>query len=169
SAVGHETDFTISDFVADLRAPTPSAAAELAAVPLIEIVGTLSNYGDKLTHKMETILNNAWQKLDHIIDRTGVQEPSKKIDRYMDQLKGYAAKLKQGIDFKMTLNQTHATAMRETLIALSPRGVLKRGYSLAYTYPDRFLIRRAKDVKVGDSFILETGDGQFEAEKIKDT
>ncbi len=166
SAVGHETDFTISDFVADLRAPTPSAAAELAAVSLMDIVGTLSNYGDKLTHKMETVLNNAWQKLDHLIDRTGVQEPSKKIDRYMDQLKEYAAKLKQGIDFKMTLNQTHATAMRETLIALSPRGVLKRGYSLAYTYPDRFLIRRAKDVKVGDSFVLETGDGQFEAEKI---
>ena len=140
SAVGHETDFTISDFVADLRAPTPSAAAELAAVSLMDIVGTLSNYGDKLTHKMETVLNNAWQKLDHLI--------------------------KQGIDFKMTLNQTHATAMRETLIALSPRGVLKRGYSLAYTYPDRFLIRRAKDVKVGDSFVLETGDGQFEAEKI---
>ena len=85
----------------------------------------------------------------------------------MDQLKGYAAKLKQSMDFKMTLNQTHATAMCETLVALSPRGILKRGYSLAYTYPDKFLIRRTKDVKVGDSFVLETGDGQFKAEKIK--
>ena len=168
SAVGHETDFTISDFVADLRAPTPSAAAELAAVPLIEIVGTLDNYGDKITYQMGTILNNAWQKLDHIIERTGVQEPSKKIGQYMDQLIGYAAKLKKGIDFKMILNQTHLTAVRETLVALSPRGVLKRGYSLAYKYPGRFLIHRAKDIKVGDSFVLETGDGQFKAEKTKD-
>ena len=168
SAVGHETDFTIADFVADLRAPTPSAAAELAAVPLTEIVRTLRNYGDKLTNQMGTILNNAWQKLDHVIDRTGVQEPSQKISRYIDQLTGYAEKLKRSMDIKMTLNQTQATAMHETLVALSPRGVLDRGYSLAYTYPDRSLIRRAKDVKAGDSFVLETGDGQFEAEKTKD-
>ena len=168
SAVGHETDFTIADFVADLRAPTPSVAAELAAVPLTEIVGTLRNYRDKLTNQMGTVLNNAWQKLDHVIDRTGVQEPSQKISRYKDQLTGYAKKLKRDMDIKMTLNQTQATAMCETLVALSPRGVLERGYSLAYTYPDNFLIRRAKDVKTGDSFILETGDGQFEAEKTKD-
>ena len=168
SAVGHETDFTIADFVADLRAPTPSVAAELAAVPLTEIVGTLRNYRDKLTNQMGTVLNNAWQKLDHVIDRTGVQEPSQKISRYKDQLTGYAKKLKRDMDIKMTLNQTQATAMCETLVALSPRGVLERGYSLAYTYPDNILIRRAKDVKTGDSFILETGDGQFEAEKTKD-
>ena len=168
SAVGHETDFTIADIVADLRAPTPSVAAELAAVPLTEIVGTLRNYRDKLTNQMGTVLNNAWQKLDHVIDRTGVQEPSQKISRYKDQLTGYAKKLKRDMDIKMTLNQTQATAMCETLVALSPRGVLERGYSLAYTYPDNFLIRRAKDVKTGDSFILETGDGQFEAEKTKD-
>ena len=168
SAVGHETDFTIADIVADLRAPTPSVAAELAAVPLTEIVGTLRNYRDKLTNQMGTVLNNAWQKLDHVIDRTGVQEPSQKISRYKDQLTGYAKKLKRDMDIKMTLNQTQATAMCETLVALSPRGVLERGYSLAYTYPDNSLIRRAKDVKTGDSFILETGDGQFEAEKIKD-
>ena len=168
SAVGHETDFTIADIVADLRAPTPSVAAELAAVPLTEIVGTLRNYRDKLTNQMGTVLNNAWQKLDHVIDRTGVQEPSQKISRYKDQLTGYAKKLKRDMDIKMTLNQTQATAMCETLVALSPRGVLERGYSLAYTYPDNILIRRAKDVKTGDSFILETGDGQFEAEKTKD-
>ena len=168
SAVGHETDFTIADIVADLRAPTPSVAAELAAVPLTEIVGTLRNYRDKLTNQMGTILNHAWQKLDHVIDRTGVQEPSQKISRYKDQLTGYAKKLKRDMDIKMALNQTQATAMCETLVALSPRGVLERGYSLAYTYPDNFLIRRAKDVKTGDSFILETGDGQFEAEKTKD-
>ena len=168
SAVGHETDFTIADFVADLRAPTPSVAAELAAVPLTEIVGTLRNYRDKLTNQMGTVLNNAWQKLGHVIDRTGVQEPSQKISRYKDQLTGYAKKLKRDMDIKMTLNQTQATAMCETLVALSPRGVLERGYSLAYTYPDNILIRRAKDVKTGDSFILETGDGQFESEKTKD-
>ena len=166
--MGHETDFTIADFVADLRAPTPSVAAELAAVPLTEIVGTLRNYRDKLTNQMGTVLNNAWQKLDHVIDRTGVQEPSQKISRYKDQLTGYAKKLERDMDIKMTLNQTQATAMCETLVALSPRGVLERGYSLAYTYPDNSLIRRAKDVKTGDSFILETGNGQFEAEKTKD-
>ncbi len=168
SAVGHETDFTISDFVADLRAPTPSAAAELAAVSLTEIVKTLENYEDKLTNQMGSILDNAWQKLDHLIDRTGVQEPSQKISRFMDQLTGYTKNLKRGMDIKIKLNQTQVTAMHETMVALSPRGILERGYSLAYLYPDKSIIRRAKDVKAGDPFVLETGDGQFEAEKTKD-
>lgn len=168
SAVGHETDFTIADFVADLRAPTPSAAAELAATPLSEIVGTLRNFGDKLTHLVETILNNTWQKLDHLSSRTGVQDPSQKINQYLVHLTGYTQKLMRGMDVNLTVNQTQLNSMKETLTALSPKGVLERGFSIAYTYPGKSLIRRAKDVNKGELFVLETGDGNFQAEKKKD-
>ena len=86
----------------------------------------------------------------------------------MNQLTRYTKNLKRGMEIKLKLNQSQVTAMHETMVALSPRGILERGYSLAYLYPDKSIIRRAKDVKAGDSFVLETGDGQFEAEKTKD-
>ncbi len=168
SAVGHETDFTLADLVADMRAPSPSAAAELTAVPRREIIGALKHYGERLNHHMRTILDNTWQKLDQISDRTGVQEPTRKINRYVEKVTAYSQKIVRGMNVNFTVNQSQLIAMCETLAALSPKGVLERGYSIAYTFPDKTLIRRAKDVKTGGSFILETSKGKFEAEKTRD-
>lgn len=168
SAVGHETDYTLSDFAADLRAPTPSVAAELVAVPLIEILSNLDYLEEKLVNHIQSVMNSIWQKLDYYADRNTAQEPTKKISQYVDVLTGYNRNLSRGIDINFMLKKTKLNTYLETLAALSPKGVLKRGYSIAYTFPGQELISKSGDVKPGELFILETGDGRFQAEKTKD-
>jgi len=168
SAVGHETDYTLSDFAADLRAPTPSVAAELVAVPQIEILTDLNHIEETLENQMRSIINSIWQKLDFFADRTAAQEPSRKISQYIDVLIGFNQSLARGMDINFTFKQTKINTYLETLTALSPKGVLERGYSIAYTFPDHSLIRKSGDVESGGLFILETGDGRFQAEKTKD-
>tara|TARA_B100000029_G_scaffold244467_1_gene241633 strand:- start:346 stop:1608 length:1263 start_codon:yes stop_codon:yes gene_type:complete len=168
SAVGHETDYTLSDFAADLRAPTPSVAAELVAVPLIEILSYLDYLEEKLVNQIQSIMNSIWQKLDNYTGRNAAQEPTKKISQYVNALSGYNKNLSRGIDINLKLKKTKINAFFETLTALSPRGVLERGYSIAYTFPVQKIISKSGDLKTGDLFILETGNGRFQAEKTKE-
>ena len=83
-------------------------------------------------------------------------------------LTGYNRNFFRGIDINFMLKKTKLNTYLETLAALSPKGVLKRGYSIAYTFPGQELISKSGDVKPGELFILETGDGRFQAEKTKD-
>ena len=168
SAVGHETDFTISDFVSDVRASTPSAAAELVAIPLTDINTELIQYRVTLQSQLRNILDKYWQKLDYLSERTSVQEPSKMIIRIREKLIEKIQKLEQTIFHSLSLRQIQLQSINETLLALSPKGILKRGYSLAYIPPENKLIRTAKDIGIGTTFILETGEGKFQGEKIKE-
>ncbi len=168
SAVGHETDFTISDFVSDIRASTPSAAAELVAVPLTDINTELNQYSINLQTQLRNSLDKYWQKLDYLSERTSVQEPSNMIIRIREKLIETIQKLEQTMVYSLNLKQNQLQSINETLSALSPKGILNRGYSLAYVPPDNKLIRTAKDIGIGTTFILETGEGKFQGKKTNE-
>ena len=167
SAVGHETDFTISDLVADLRAPTPSAAAELVSPSQDEILLQLLNHFGSIERSLVTKIEQSWQIIDHLENRTILQQPWKHIQRNMDKLTQLFQRLNHGtINYLAQLKEKNS-GMHKQLINLGPKQVLDRGYTIALNGQGQ-VIRSATDVSLGDHFTLRTGKGAFKAEKISD-
>ncbi|MDP2921983.1 MAG: exodeoxyribonuclease VII large subunit [Candidatus Omnitrophota bacterium] len=138
SAVGHEIDWTISDFVADMRAPTPSVAAEIVIAKKSELADRLDELTKKITGFPVNIVKEYEQRLDEI--ETGI---SLRFRHYM-QLKEENFKL-----------------LSEKIGILSPLGILDRGYSISFKLPDRKIIKNSKDVKKGDLIETRVSKGSF--------
>ena len=154
SAVGHETDFTIADFVADMRAPTPSAAAEIAVPSMMELYNRVNTDKNRIARNITGRIENSRLLLNRFKMRT----PKDRIDEYnlrVDSLvKSMAGSLKmQTISLRRALAEQAAK-----LDALSPLQTLSRGYSIPTT-EDGTVIRSAKDMKKGMEFTLRLKDG----------
>ena len=167
SAVGHETDFTIADFVADLRAPTPSIAAELATTPLKDILILLIEIKKGFKRVLKRDIEQAWVLTDHLEARVSNQQPQKKIQRQVERLTQFDQRLRHGISTTQNHFIKKTEAFQKRLISLGPNQVLDRGYAIA-SIKNGDLIRNAVDISIGDSFSLKTGNGSFGAEKTTD-
>jgi len=167
SAVGHETDFTIADFVADLRAPTPSIAAELAATPLKDILILLREIKKGFKRVLKRDIEQAWVLTDHLEARVSNQQPQKKIQRQVERLTQFHQRLRHGISNTQNHFIEKTEALHKQLTSLGPNQVLDRGYAIALMKKGD-LIRNAVDISIGDSFSLKTGNGSFGAEKTTD-
>lgn len=165
SAVGHETDFTIADMVADMRAPTPSSAAELAAPLQTDIVQKYTNYQNTLDQCMQNMVERLWQGLDIQTEKINILQPGNQIQRNQKTLSILSHQLDHA--WKNILQTRHSIIdnIKDQLEILNPQAVLERGYSIVYT-SDGKIIRSAKDVNVGEIFEVQTGDGRMIAEKI---
>ncbi len=167
SAVGHETDFTIADFVADLRAPTPSIAAELATTPLKDILILLREIEKGFKRVLKRDIEQAWVLTDHLEVRVSNQQPQKKIQRQVERLTQFDQRLRHGISTTQNHFIEKTEALQKQLTTLGPNQVLDRGYAIALM-KNGDLIRNAVDISIGDSFSLKTGNGSFGAEKTTD-
>jgi len=167
SAVGHETDFTIADFVADLRAPTPSIAAELATTPLKDILILLIEINKGFKRVLKRDIEQAWVLTDHLEARLSNQQPQKKIQRQVERLTQFDQRLRHGISTTQNHFIKKTETLQKQLNSLGPKQVLDRGYAIALM-KNGDLIRNAVDISIGDSFSLETGNGLFGAEKTID-
>lgn len=158
SAVGHEIDYTISDFVADLRAPTPSAAAELVAPDLGILAQGLDNNGNLMYNYTVNGLQIKLQKLKELIGRLKLMSPSLSIANNKNELshleKRFEAAFATGLEEKQKRLQTSV----EVLDALSPLKVLTRGYSI--TFRGEEVVSSVSDVKVGDQITTKLKDGR---------
>lgn len=162
SAVGHEIDFTISDFVADLRAPTPSAAAELAVPSQTELNEKFNNVYRRLYQQAMRKVENSRLRLEQCKDRTVLKEPLRRIDddrQYIDNLwHMFETACKNALKSKrQALAQNVAK-----LDGLSPLGTLARGYSLTRA-SDGGVIKSVSQVKEGDTVSVRLCDGEFSA------
>ena len=167
SAVGHETDFTIADFVADLRAPTPSIAAELATTPVKDILILLREIEKGFKRVLKRDIEQAWVLTDHLEARVSNQQPQKKIQRQVERLTQFDQRLRHGISTTQNHFSEKTEALQKQLTSLGPNQVLDRGYAIALM-KNGDLIRNAVDISIGDSFSLKTGNGSFGAEKTTD-
>ena len=167
SAVGHETDFTIADFVADVRAPTPSIAAELATTPLKDILILLREIEKGFKRVLKRDIEQAWVLTDHLEARVSNQQPQKKIQRQVERLTQFHQRLRHGISTTQNHFIEKTEALQKQLNSLGPNQVLDRGYAIALM-KNGDLIRNAVDISIGDSFSLKTGNGSFGAEKTTD-
>jgi exodeoxyribonuclease VII large subunit len=159
SAVGHETDFTISDFVADLRAPTPSAAAELAVPSAAEI---RKNLGKLYKQSLLALRANIARKRD-LVERFVVKSPADVINFYRLKLDGLIEKSISIITIFLAKAKADLANRADKIDSLSPLKVLSRGYNFAQKR-DGSVIRKSKDAKIGEEIILTFADGKVGTE-----
>ena len=168
SAVGHETDITISDMVADLRAPTPSAAAEIAINNILEISQSIENNLIRLRNLIESKIATAWQTFDSLSERHFLQKPKMVFIRQKEKIDQLKNNLSLSLNKIISLKKSSAINLYTHLDALSPNNTLNRGYSIAYN-KDRLIIRDPNDIDSGESFTLKTGKGEMAAIKKSNT
>lgn len=162
SAVGHETDFTIADFVADLRAPTPSAAAELAVPDIFELKSDLLGLKQHLSVLMRNKIYTEKEKIENFEKQITILNPSNKIKNSRQELSNFYEKVVNLMTLKMNDEKAKISLLSSKLNALSPLEVLSRGYSISYK--NEMPIKSVNDVNTGDNIKIRVTDGEFFAE-----
>lgn len=168
SAVGHEIDFTIADFVSDLRAPTPTAAAEMAVPNLVE----LNKYIKQLNIRLnETILKQLSIKklcLDGFKNSYIIKNPMILYENKKQRLDLIFDKLNNNIALKLDKNRQNIENMIDKLNLVNPLNILKRGYNI--TYKDKTIVKSVKELKEKENLDLKFFDGiaTVEVKEIKD-
>jgi exodeoxyribonuclease VII large subunit len=163
SAVGHETDYTIADFVADVRAPTPSAAAEIAVPDRQDLSNYVSKLGDRL---IEIQRRGISDMTAHVSALSAGVEPRLFIERiadymqFMDEMnQRQSLNIKRLLEIKRTLLNAHAGK----LDAVSPLGTLARGYSITLKLPGKTPVRSVNDVEKKDELEIILNDGKIKS------
>lgn len=162
SAVGHETDFSISDFVADLRAPTPSAAAELAVPDVYEVKQKINSYQNRLRLSLVKKVEIMKLRYEKCMSSRVFKEPLRNINDNYLKVETYIKKLENIIKTKQKEEKTKYVELVAKLDTLSPLKTLTRGYSLVEK--NNNIIKSAKDVNTGDKIDLKFSDGTKQAE-----
>ena len=162
SAVGHETDFSISDFVADLRAPTPSAAAELAVPDIYEIKQKINVYQNRLRMSLVKKVEIMKLRYEKCMNSRVFKEPTRNINDNYLRVDNYIKRLENTIKIKQKEEKTKYIELISKLDALSPLKTITRGYSIVET--DNKIIKSSKQLSTGDKIKLRFSDGQKNAE-----
>lgn len=162
SAVGHETDFTICDFVADLRAPTPSAAAELATPNMTELLSYFKSVKDSLPAIMQRRIDFEKQELDNLASSKVLLSPDEFINIRKNELDMLSADMIKAFKAILSENQREFVALSAKLDALSPLSVLSRGYSIVQN--KNKVIKSAKELNIGQNIMVKLSDGKAECE-----
>jgi exodeoxyribonuclease VII large subunit len=159
--VGHETDFTIADFVCDLRAPTPTAAAELATPNREDLLADLAELKARLGRAAQaTFAGLRWQ-LGRLENRLSLRSPAARVrsDRqWVDEL---ARRLLAASLHRLELRRANLAGLEQRIMALSPQAVLGRGYAMLTT-PEGSVITQIAQVQTGNRLRAHVSDGQFE-------
>lgn len=165
SAVGHETDFTIADFVADLRAPTPSAAAELAVEQYGKLVDSAVNFRDRLKRGMEAKLRLARLSLEQLQFRFQYLSPETKLRDQRQLLIDYEEALRNAMAQKLKDSRHRLGIYLERYKGLSPLGRLNQGFAFAADKEGR-AVTRISQTEPGDLLEISVTDGVIQAEVI---
>lgn len=164
SAVGHETDFTICDFVADLRAPTPSAAAELAVPDIREDIAFVQTVVYECEATLLQRINDEKRKLDIIKERLEYRSPIMLIDQKLQLVDSYLTSALLSIQRKLDKENSRFSATAARLDALSPLKVMSRGYSIVTK--DEKVVISSKKLKKGDRITVGFADGENNCEVL---
>ena len=165
SGVGHETDFSISDFVADLRAPTPSAAAELAISNKVDLENKLDNLSNRLEKALEIKIKNRKEKLNSIAEKQVFRKPEKLFSDKIQKLDNLSLKLGWNIKKNFNEAQKEFNLLNSKLDSLSPLKTIKRGYSVL-TDENNTTIKSKDEIDKGDYIYNILKDGKIKSEVI---
>ena len=160
TGVGHETDTTIADFVSDLRAPTPTGAAELVTSHTVELVKTIQVYKNQLNKVMAGVIRELMQKIDYLEKR--LISPRQQIQRQKEQIHQYIQRINQSMKNAMILYRLKIDKLKLNLDHLSPHAVLSRGYSII-TNVDGQIVNNVNQLKLDDKIRIQLNHGQADA------
>jgi len=164
SAVGHETDFTIADFVADLRAPTPSAAAELAVPDIAEVIKKIGLYRDRYKTALKQKIEYIKLRYEKVISSKAFKKPMDTINEYYLLVDNKIKTMENIINLKLKDYNTKAVELISKLDAMSPLKILTRGYCIAEK--DKKIIKSVKQLQDGDIVNLRLNDGNLETKIV---
>jgi len=159
SAVGHEVDYTIADFVADLRAPTPTGAAEMAVPNLTDITNYLKQLSIRTNESIlkKVKINKLW--LEGLSNSYVIKNPIVLYENKKQKVDLIFEKINMLLNHKITLKQNELRNVIDKLELLNPLNTLKRGYSL--TFKNNKVIKSISDVKVNDTLNVKLNDGEL--------
>lgn len=161
SAVGHEIDFTLSDFAADLRAPTPSAAAELVVPDQAELTAALRHLSLRLQQNFSGLLNTYANELDAMRESYAFRDVLNRVREYEMRIDENERRLvsttEQNLDYR-TLN---LSALRGKLNAMHPEKILKRGYSITRRKSTGRIFRNQSEIHIDDEVVTQMAWGKF--------
>jgi exodeoxyribonuclease VII large subunit len=163
SGVGHETDYTILDYVADLRAPTPSAAAELVTPNLFDLQETLDSWRRLLVSDMTGRLAIAWDELE--TERRQLQRlsPLWQVESDRQRVATMQTSMQSNLKHHLALQTERVKGARERLDALSPLQILKRGYAIVRDLDTSTVVSSIRDTQPGHLLEIKVTDGAFGA------
>jgi len=185
SAVGHETDFTLSDLVADLRAPTPSAAAELAVPEKGELVYTLQQHSAGLTYATRQFLKSFREKINFL--KRQIKDPRRVLEDWKIRIDDFRGRITQGVrqslltkrhhlkelvlslpnpQQKLRELKIHLQGLSRNLESLSPRAPLKRGYSITFKEGSSKPLRSAFDAKPSELLNIQLHEGSLKVKVV---
>jgi len=164
SGVGHETDFTLCDFAADLRAPTPTAAAELATqITIQDLATTVANYQLQITSLTRDIISSKQNVLASLTSQLRYISPSRLIQSESQRVDEYTRRMASAMLIRIKLQQKHLEGTQKRLEALSPLAVLSRGYAVVTRKDDGSVISRI--AQATNDMKVRVSDGEFEVKK----
>lgn len=161
SGVGHETDFTVCDFVADVRASTPSAAAELAVPDRQELMSYYFKQKQYISAMLDRKIKTAQLRLENQQRRMSASSPKLKAEQLEKQLSAKSEKLTRFMNIYISDKENKLIAAKGKLDGLNPLNVLNRGYAIAEK--DEKIITSSKQLKYGDDFTVILSDGKINA------
>lgn len=164
SAVGHETDFSISDFVADLRAPTPSAAAELAVPDIYELKQKINTYQNRLKISLTKKVEIMKLRYEKCMSSFVFKEPTRRINENYIKLDSYIKQLENLINTKNEKEKKRYVELVAKLDTLSPLKTLMRGYSIAEK--EGKIVKSIEELKKDDNIDIRLTDGKVQAKII---
>lgn len=158
SAVGHETDFTICDFVADLRAPTPSAAAELVCPDISALIDYSDSLRKQLDFYIKTRIDNESQRIDELSEASVLSDYEKTLAVFEDNISVTAQRLNDAYLYAVDNKCAYFGLLTEKLNALSPLSVLSRGYSVCEKNGE--IVKSIKTLDADDKLKITMQDGE---------
>lgn len=161
SAVGHEIDYSISDFVADLRAPTPSAAAELAVPDRQELQSKIRFMLQKMVSTIHSDISYNQEKLKNLVNSYGFRRPIDMIHQFEQRLDELNRALETNQKHRLRILEGKIESLTQKLNALNPESILKRGYSICFREDDHQIIRRASQLAVDDKITVKFSVGDI--------
>ncbi|MBU1298470.1 MAG: exodeoxyribonuclease VII large subunit [Bacteroidetes bacterium] len=161
SAVGHEIDFTIADFVADLRAPTPSAAAELVVPNRFELIENIRNFHYTIKRNLEERVIDGRELIDNILSSYAFNSPKDRMRQYSQRLDEFDRLIRIKIAHKLLLVKQNLKQVTHRIESLDSGLVLKRGYAIVYK--DSRLVDSAFKIEHGDDIGIKFKDGTVDA------
>lgn len=169
SGVGHETDFTLCDFAADLRAPTPTAAAELATpISIIDLSAYLQGMNTRLATSTLNLLNTHQAGLKALTASLRFASPLRRIQTDRQRLDDFARRGLSALRHRLVLDKSRLRGFERRLESLNPLAVLGRGYAVVTRQADGKVVSQASQAKPDDEIQVRVSDGEFDAIVSKD-